>query len=86
MLNCREVVRQFSGGDFERTGWSRKFSLWLHLALCRHCRRYLRQIRAIGRTAHELWNLTPEENTVLTALTARVALLFKHSRAAKSDS
>lgn len=44
MLRCRDVVRygdHFLSGDIR--GWRRAF-FWLHLMLCRDCRRYIRQL------------------------------------------
>ncbi len=48
MMSCREVAEGISGDRFVNASWSTRFNLWIHLALCRVCRRYDRQIRALG--------------------------------------
>ena len=49
MLNCREVTRQadqyIEGGLTRR----QRFAMRLHLMMCRHCQRYIRQMRALLR-------------------------------------
>jgi anti-sigma factor RsiW len=45
MLRCREVAElasDYVNGDLSR---SRRLAVRLHLAICRACRRYLRQMR-----------------------------------------
>ena len=49
MLTCKDLVRLTSGGEIEEASWLRRFSLRLHLLMCRHCRRYLAQLTAIRR-------------------------------------
>ncbi len=45
MLSCRELVRHSSEYvEGELTGWS-KWSLKLHLFICRRCSRYVRHLR-----------------------------------------
>lgn len=47
MLNCREVTQQadrYLEGDLSRR---QRFAMRLHLMLCSHCRRYVRQMRAL---------------------------------------
>lgn len=49
MLKCREVVDnadQLLDGDISRR---QRLAINLHLLMCRHCRRYMRQLRALLR-------------------------------------
>lgn len=49
MLKCRQVVStadQLLDGDMGRR---QRFAMKLHLLMCRHCRRYLRQLQALLR-------------------------------------
>ena len=49
MLSCREVVQD---SDLLLAGelpWRRRLSVKMHLLVCRHCRRYLRQLRILIR-------------------------------------
>jgi hypothetical protein len=61
MLNCREVVQIVSTANLEKTAWRTKLSIWLHLAMCRHCRRFASQIRLIGETARKLWSPSTDD-------------------------
>ena len=54
MLTCREVVGRIASDRFAEAGWLERVSVRLHLALCRHCRRYAKQLDAIGTMAQEL--------------------------------
>lgn len=44
VLSCREVTQ--SAGDYldSDVSWSRRMQIRLHLAMCRHCRRYVEQL------------------------------------------
>lgn len=49
MLKCREIVDnadQLLDGNISRR---QRLDLKMHLLICRHCRRYVRQLRALLR-------------------------------------
>ncbi|MBL7250563.1 zf-HC2 domain-containing protein [Alloalcanivorax sp. C16-2] len=54
MLKCRDLVNQadllIDGAEL-RTG--RRMALRTHLLICRHCRRYLRQLDALTHHLHQ---------------------------------
>ena len=52
MLSCQQVARIVSSGDLEDAGLLRRLSARMHFFMCRHCRRYDAQIRAVGSMAH----------------------------------
>ena len=54
MPSCREVTRAITAGELEKAPFRQRLGLRLHVMLCRHCRRYARQIRAIGMAAREI--------------------------------
>lgn len=54
MPSCRQVARALSTGELEGSPLSRRLAVRLHLLLCQHCRRYARQIRAIGTAARQV--------------------------------
>ncbi len=54
MLSCQEVSRSIASDELGTAGWRRRLSIKLHLLMCRHCRRYARQIDAIGSAARRL--------------------------------
>jgi predicted anti-sigma-YlaC factor YlaD len=53
MPSCREVARAVASGELEEAAPLRRVAVRLHLLMCRHCRRYSRQIRALGLAARE---------------------------------
>ncbi len=46
MWNCKQVVEHSSDYLDRRLGLWARLQLRLHLIVCHHCRRYLRQLRA----------------------------------------
>jgi predicted anti-sigma-YlaC factor YlaD len=55
MLRCKEVVRLVASDELAGSGLMRRLAVRMHLAMCRHCRRYAKQIRELGRAAREIW-------------------------------
>ena len=55
MLNCREVTRKIASDELAEAKWSQRLAIRLHLFMCRYCRRYVAQLRAIGASAREFW-------------------------------
>ena len=55
MISCREVTRTISSGELEAAAWPRRLRVKLHLLMCRHCRRYARQLEKLGAAARDLW-------------------------------
>jgi anti-sigma factor ChrR (cupin superfamily) len=54
MMTCKEVSTLMSSGDLQSASFARRLGVGLHLALCRHCRAFRRQLEAIGRAARAL--------------------------------
>ena len=44
MLSCREIVEQVGSGTLPQEGIVTRSIVRLHIAMCRHCRAYLRGI------------------------------------------
>ncbi len=51
MMTCKEVSTLVSMGDVERAPMMRRMGVWLHVAMCRHCRAFRRQLVRVGRAA-----------------------------------
>ncbi|QBQ55277.1 zf-HC2 domain-containing protein [Nitrosococcus wardiae] len=47
MLSCREVTEKASDYLENTPPYRQRLGIRLHLLLCHHCRRYLRQLRAV---------------------------------------
>ena len=73
MLRCREVARLLASEEWEGAGWRRRLVLELHLAMCRHCRRYREQLRELGRAVREIWPLGVEDEASIRRLEAVIA-------------
>jgi len=57
MLTCQELTELATDYVEGETPFERRVSVWMHLAMCKHCRAYLRQYRdtiaALGRLPEE---------------------------------
>ena len=60
MLSCRQVSQLIASDELAGASWTRRLGVRFHLLMCRHCRRYEAQLRAIGVTARRLLH-RPEE-------------------------
>ena len=53
MLTCREISERIARGADDEAGFFGKLSIKMHLMMCVHCRRFLRQVRLIGSVARQ---------------------------------
>jgi len=51
MMTCKEVSTLVSMEQVQEAPAARRLAVRLHLMMCRHCRAFRRQLRAIGRAA-----------------------------------
>lgn len=68
MLNCQQVTERASDYLDEALPFSGRLQMRLHLMLCHHCRRYLRQLRATVRAMSGLSETEVPEDTVRQVL------------------
>ena len=68
MLNCKEIARLLASDGLEEASLSARARVRLHLLMCRHCRGYAAQLRAIGAAGREMWGSCTEEHEVLRDL------------------
>ena len=54
MMTCKEVSLKISTGDLETARMPTKMAVWMHLAICRHCRAFRRLLKSIGRAARRI--------------------------------
>ncbi len=57
MLNCKEVARLIASDELADAVWLNRALVGLHLMMCRHCKGYAAQLRAIGAAARDRWDL-----------------------------
>ena len=55
MLKCNEVTRLIASDELETAPWRTRLSVRFHLLMCRHCRRYVAQLRDIGQATRRLF-------------------------------
>lgn len=51
MMTCREVSTLVSYGELDAAPMRRRIGVWMHLAMCVHCRTFRRQLARIGDVA-----------------------------------
>ncbi len=68
MLTCKDVATTIGRDEWRAAPRGRRVALRLHLLMCRHCRRYAAQIRALGTAARSLLQEHGEDPTVLARL------------------
>lgn len=54
MLRCKDVTRLLAAESVPEADWVVRLGVWLHLRMCKYCRRYAEQLRTIGNVAREL--------------------------------
>jgi anti-sigma factor ChrR (cupin superfamily) len=47
MLTCRQLVKESDQLLAGELSWRRRLSIKFHLLMCRHCRRYIAQLRLL---------------------------------------
>lgn len=68
MPNCKEIARLLASDGLEEASLSQRARVRLHLLMCRHCRQYAAQLRAVGAASRGMWGNCTEEHEVLQDL------------------
>ncbi|MEJ2203285.1 MAG: anti-sigma factor [Gemmatimonadota bacterium] len=56
MLRCKEVTRLCASEEILVAPLRVRLGVWMHLKLCRHCRRYVRELARIGQAVRDLYH------------------------------
>ncbi len=72
MVSCKEVTRKIASDEFAEAGWKERLAIRLHLLLCRHCRGYAAQLRAIGAAARNLLGSRTQDPSALERLERQI--------------
>ena len=54
MLRCSEVTRLYASDEVDRAAFVTRFAARMHVMMCRYCRRYVRELVAIGRASSDM--------------------------------
>ncbi len=68
MLTCKEVADLIASDALVSTGLSKRALVRLHLLMCRDCRGYAAQLRAIGLAGRDRWKASPSDAPTLERL------------------
>ena len=68
MPNCKEVGRLVASDELADAVWSNRALVRLHLLMCRHCRGYAAQLRAIGAAARDRLDLSVADRAAFEQL------------------
>ena len=60
MYSCREVHEHVSMGTAEDLGIMARLRFRMHLMMCVHCARYVRQMQALGDMARRMLGAPPD--------------------------
>lgn len=60
MMSCREVHRIVATDAATTLGWRDRLRLRLHVLMCHHCARYVRQLTALARHARQALGQEPD--------------------------
>lgn len=60
MYRCAEVVRLVSSDEYLRLGLLKRLQIRLHLAMCRNCSKYVRQLHDLARAVRSNGEAVPE--------------------------
>ncbi len=72
MISCKDVTRKIASDEFREAGWSERLVVRFHLFMCRHCRRYAAQLRAIGAATRELCGPSSQDPSTLERLEGQI--------------
>lgn len=61
MMSCLETSTLTASGQISGESAARRAAYWLHLMMCRHCRRFWRQTRAVDRGSREVLDRLGED-------------------------
>ena len=79
MPSCREVTQMVSESMDRSLSFRTRLWMWMHLALCRYCKRFRRQLLALGIASR----LAPGEDAVV--LTDEVKHRMKETLKSRKD-
>lgn len=76
MYSCSEVTRWIATDEYRSAGFLKRVGIALHLVMCRHCSRYLKQLQALAKSLRALVNdievSASEIDAARTRITAQI--------------
>ena len=59
MLSCSQVARSIASDEYLTESFLHRLGIWMHLAMCRYCSRYFRQLRALAQAFRKVGGELP---------------------------
>jgi hypothetical protein len=72
MLKCNDTTRLIASDEVVGASRPRRFAVWFHLLMCRHCRQYAAQLRAIAEASRKTVRDTAPDLERLAALESSI--------------
>ena len=72
MLRCDEVARLCASDEIHASPLTKRLAVRMHLLLCRHCRRYVRELKEIAEVARGLGRTEPDSDARNEAIVRNV--------------
>lgn len=79
MLSCNEVTRLYASDEIRQTRFAERVAVWLHLLMCRYCRRYVQELLAIGAASRQALTQSTVGNVDHAALAERLMGEIRHA-------
>jgi hypothetical protein len=86
MLTCNEVSHDIASDALDGAPWRRRMAVRLHLVMCDRCRRFAKELRALGDAARRVASITESspadaalERRLLTRLADAISAEEKHA-------
>lgn len=54
MLTCKQITELVTDYAEGQLGLTDRLRFWMHIGMCRHCRRYVRQLQATAKALGKL--------------------------------
>ncbi len=77
MIHCREVAGLVASDQLMGAGFMKRAAVALHLAMCKYCSRFKRQIQQLGLAARKLARTTDRERAGMAGDSLEARLLRK---------
>lgn len=72
MLQCREVEQKIGSDEILSAGLMERVAVRMHVAMCRHCSNYAKQLRAIRNAVRSVCEDRREDPERLNRLIGRI--------------
>ena len=83
MLTCKEITELATDYVEGETPFGQRVSVWMHLAMCKACKRYVRQVTTLHQIASRLFSTA--DRVYLEELTPEAKARIESRIQAESD-